>query len=174
MNRALILVLVITLLPSAACLRTSTSRSANQSSSTAETGNRSSYAAAAAKLEDVCPLMPADFVQRLAPGAYPPSKERYPLRCTVRNDKSALEITFETGPDEPVKGAEFIAGLAKGGYLERLDPHDRGDVYLTVILGRDESDINRNLHVEVAGHDGRDHKDDAIQVARAVLGKLNG
>jgi len=116
--------------------------------------------------------MPADYVQKLIPGASAPTKERYPLRCTVRNDKSALEITFDTGPDEPIKGADFIAGLAKDAYLERLDPVSRGDVYLTVILGKDDTDINRNLHVEVAGHDGKDHKDDAIAVARDILSHL--
>jgi hypothetical protein len=125
-----------------------------------------------AKLEDVCSLMPADFVQRLVPGAYPSTSERYPLRCTVRNDTSALQITFDTGPDDPINGAEFISGLAKGGYLERLDPHERGDVYLTLILGKDENDINHNLHVEVAGHDGKDHKDDAIAMARDILAHL--
>ena len=41
-----------------------------------------------------------------------------------------------------------------------------------VILGKDDTDINRNLHVEVAGHDGKDHKDDAIAVARDVLAHL--
>lgn len=157
-------------------ISTSRSTSRSNSGSTTASNNESekghSYASAVAKLEDACSLMPADFVQRLVPNANPPTKERYPLRCTVRNELSALEITFDTGPDEPVKGAEFIAGLANGGYLERLDPHNRGDVYLTVILGRDESDINRNLHVEVAGHDGKDHKDDAIAIAREVLMKL--
>jgi len=32
---------------------------------------------------------------------------------------------------------------------------------------------NRNLHVEVAGHDGKDHKDDAIAVARDILARLH-
>ena len=112
------------------------------------------------------------YVEKLAPGAYAPTNERYPLRCTVRNDKSALEITFDNGPDDPVKGAEFIAGLAKGGYLEYLDPVSRGDACLTVILGEDENAINHNLHVEVAGHDGKDHKEDAIAIARDVLAHL--
>ena len=177
MNRPLLLVLPVALLM-CACLRTPTSRSTNQASSKDEGpsssngGNRSSYAANAAKVTDACALMPQDFVQKLAPGAYAPTKEQYPLRCTVRNDLSALEITFDTGPDDPVNGAEFIAGLAKGGYLERLDPKDRGDVYLTVILGRDENSINHNLHVEVAGHDGKEHKEDAIAIARDILAHL--
>jgi hypothetical protein len=116
--------------------------------------------------------MPADYVQKLVPGASAPAKERYPLRCTVRNDKSALEITFDNGPDEPIKDAEYIAGMAKAAYLERLDPVSRGDVYLTVILGTDENTFNHNLHVEVAGHDGKDYRDDAIAVARDILAHL--
>ncbi len=84
-----------------------------------------------------------------------------------------LEITIETGiivPVDPVNGAEFIPGLAEGGYLERLDPHSRGDTYLTVILGKDPKGL---LHVEVAGHDGKDHKEDAIAVAREILSRLH-
>jgi hypothetical protein len=180
MNRALIFVLLTAVLLSACVFKksteqASTTRSAGQDQPTTDgSGTGPSLAAAAAKLTDACSLMPAAYVQKLVPGASAPEKERYPLRCTVRNDKSALEITFDTGPDEPVKGAEFIAGLAKGGYLERLDPHSRGDIYLTVILGGDETGTNRNIHVEVAGHDGQDHKADAIDVARAVLSKLAG
>jgi len=169
-NRALIVVLPALVL--SACLRSSTTRSGNEPTSTNKTGSGSSYAVAVAKLTDACTLMPTDYVQKLVPGAYAPTTERYPLRCTVRNDKSALEITFDNGPDEPIKGADSLAGLAKAAYLERLDPVSRGDVYLTVILGRDEKDFNHNLHVEVAGHDGKDHKDDAIAIARDVLAHL--
>lgn len=172
MNRKwVVLLLAILLAPACSGLRKARSTTKAQSPSSSD-GAGSAYASAVAKLDDACPLMPPDLVQRLVPRANAPTMERYPLRCTVRNDLSALEITFDTGPDEPVPGAEFVAGLAKGGYLERLDPHDRGDIYLTVILGKDENDINRNLHVEVAGHDGKDHKDDAIAIARAVLAKL--
>src|SRR5260370_3079160 len=134
-NRTLILVLPTLVL--SACLRASTTGSTSQPSSTNGTGSSSSYAAAVAKLIDACPLMPADYVQKLVPGASAPAKERYPLRCTVRNDKSALEITFDTGPDEPVKGADFVAGLAKAAYLERLHLVSPGDAYLILILGKD-------------------------------------
>ena len=172
MIRPLLVPIVLTSLLSSACLRASTTGSTSQPSSTNGTGGGSAYAAAVAKLTDACPLMPADYVQKLVPGASAPEKERYPLRCTVRNDQSALEITFDSGPDEPIKGADFIAGLAKAAYLERLDPVSRGDAYLTVILGKDDTETNRNLHVEVAGHDGKDHKEDAIAVAQAVLAQL--
>jgi hypothetical protein len=132
-----------------------------------------SLAAAAAKVTDACSLAPADLAQKLVPGAFPPQREQFPLRCALGNGKSALGITIDTGPAEPVKGAEFIPGLAEGGYLERLDPASHGDTYLTVILGNDQNGTNRNLHVEVAGHDGKDHKDDAIAVARDILARLH-
>jgi hypothetical protein len=54
-------------------------------------------------------------------------------------------------------------------YAERLDPKTKGDVYLTIVLGNDDNGTNHNLHVEVSGHDGKDHKDDAIGLARQVL-----
>jgi hypothetical protein len=131
-----------------------------------------SLAAAVAKITDACSLMPGDLAQKLVPGASAPKSEQFPLRCTLSNGKSALAITFDTGPDEPVKGAEFISGLAGGGYLERLDPVSQGDAYLTVILGKDPNGTNRNLHVEVAGHDGKERREDAIAVAHEILARL--
>lgn len=172
MNRALIVLLPATLLASACVGMPKVRSTSNSQSSSAADAGTSSYAVAVAKLDDACPLIPADLVQRLVPGANAPTKERYPLRCTVRNEQSALEITFDPEPDEPVKGAESVAGLAKAAYLERLDPYSRGDTYLTVILGKDENGTNHNLHVEVAGHDGKDHKDDAISMARDILAHL--
>jgi hypothetical protein len=170
-NRQLIFALPALLILSG-CLRTSTTRSASQPSSTEGSGNKSAYAEAAARVTDACTLMPADLVQKIVPGAGGPQSSQYPKRCSVSNGKSVLEITIETGiitPTDPINGAEFISGLAAGGYLERLDPVSRGDTYLTVILGKDPNGL---LHVEVAGHDGKDHKDDAIAVARAILARL--
>jgi hypothetical protein len=116
--------------------------------------------------------MPAELVKKIVPNANAPTREEYPRTCNVSNGTSVLEITIETGiivPVDPINGAEFIPGLAEGGYLERLDPYSKGDTYLTVILGKDPNGV---LHVEVAGHDGKDHKDDAIAVARDVLRQL--
>ena len=171
MKRALILVLLTCLLLSA-CSRAQTDQPAGRSQSppSGDVAGQS-FAAAAAKVSDACSLMPAGLAQQIVPGGSPPQSEKFPPRCTVTNGKSVLEITVETGfvPVEPVKGAEFIPGLAQGGYLERLDPVSHGDVYLTVILGKDPNGL---LHVEVAGHDGKEHKDDAIAVARAILARL--
>ena len=173
MYRALILVLAALL--SCACFRTTASRSTSgpsastQPASADRGGSNASYAAAAAKITDACTVMPAALAEKIVPGGAAPLSEKFPLRCSVSNGTSVLEITIETGmitPTDPIQGAEFISGLAQGGYLERLDPVSRGDTYLTVILGKDPNGL---LHVEVAGHDGKDHKDDAIAVAREVL-----
>jgi hypothetical protein len=172
MNRALIFALLTSLVLSA-CSRGQTAQSAGQSQSPISgTAGGPSLAVAASKVADACSLAPADLLQKLVPGASPPQSEQFPRRCTFGNGKSALGITIDTGPAEPIKGAESIPGLAEGGYLERLDPASHGDVYLTVILGNDQNGTNRNLHVEVAGHDGKDHKDDAIAVARDILARL--
>ncbi|PYS69489.1 MAG: hypothetical protein DMF73_14565 [Acidobacteria bacterium] len=170
MNLRLIFVLPALLILSG-CLRTA-NRSASEPSSTNGTGSGSSYAANAAKITDACTLMPADLVKKTVPNADAPIRDQILKRCSVSNGTSVLEITLETGvitPTDPVNGAEFVPGLAMGGYLERLDPKDRGDTYLTVILGKDPPGL---LHVEVAGHDGKDHKDDAIAVARDILAHL--
>ncbi len=84
-----------------------------------------------------------------------------------------VELLRQCYPEE--KFASVTYDGVRTSYLapERLDPVSRGDTYLTVILGKDENDTNRNLHVEVAGHDGKDHKDDAIAVAREILAHLH-
>jgi hypothetical protein len=179
MNRSLIPVMSAALLLSA-CTRLPTTKSPRPSTSndrgssavSDESANESSYAANAAKVTDACTLMPPELVKKIVPSASAPQSEQYPARCSVSNGTSVLEITFETGtivPVDPINGAEFVPGLAEGGYLERLDPYAKGDIYLTVILGKDPKGL---LHVEVAGHDGKDHKEDAIAVARDILNHL--
>src|SRR6059036_3428578 len=139
MNRRLIVV-VVACVALSACVHLpdspSTSKPSNDgskssdgsSSSATKTGNGSSYAANAANVNDACPLMPADQVKKIVPNANAPTREQYPRRCNISNGTSVLEITIETGiatPVDPVNGAEFVPGLADGGYLERLDPHSR-------------------------------------------------
>lgn len=168
-GRGLILVLLTSLI-SPACATLKTGQGTNQGqSSTGADANGPSLATAAAKVTDMCTLMPVDLTQKIVPGGSSPQSRRFNPTCTITNGKSVLEIEMDPGPTDPVKGAEFIPGLAEGGYLERLDPVSRGDTYLTVILGKDP---NWLLHVEVAGHDGKDHKDDAIAVARDILARL--
>ena len=96
-------------------------------SATDSSGNGSSYSANAAKITDACTLMPADLVKKIVPNADAPIRDQILKRCSVSNGTSVLEITLETGiitPTDPVNGAEFVPGLALGGYLERLDPKD--------------------------------------------------
>ena len=179
-RRTLIAVLPAALLLSA-CTR-STNRNSSSTSSANDRGpavandegaDASKYAASAAQVTDACTLLPPpELLKKIVPGANAPQGEQYPRRCSVSNGTLVLEITIETGmivSVDPVNGAEFVPGLAAGGYLERLDPYDKGDTYLTVILGKNPRGL---LHVEVAGHDGKDHKDEAISVARDILTAL--
>ena len=173
MNRVVIGIVLASLLL-CGCSRQQTPQPSSQPSApTAKPAGGSSLAAAAAKVTDACSLVPAELAQKLVPGASTPQSEQFPKRCTLGNGKSALEITFDSGPGEAIKGAEFVPGIGEGGYLERLNPTSKGDAYLTVILGEDATGTNRNLHVEVSGHDGKEHKDDAIEVARAILARLH-
>lgn len=174
MKRSLVFVLFASLLfVFTACSNKQTSKPAGQPQSPAgDGGGGSSLSAAAAKVTDACSLVPADLIQKLVPGASAPLSEQFPKRCTFSNGTSALGVTIGPGPSEAVQGAEFVSGLAEAAYLERLDPVDKGDAYLTVIVGKDPNGINYNLNVEVAGHDGKEHKDDAVNVASAVLERL--
>lgn len=129
-------------------------------------------AVASRTLKDACTFLPKDTVARLVPDAAKPDGMQFPLRCAARGSKSAIEISFDVGPADGHSG-DVISGLAVAGYLERLDPKSTGDVYLTVILGNDDNGTNHNLHVEVSGHDGKDHKDDAVALARQVIAQLH-
>jgi hypothetical protein len=125
--------------------------------------------AAAEKVTDVCSLLAADLAARIVPNGSAPQSQEFPRRCTVTNGRSVLEITLEKGfalTGDPLADAEFIPGLAQGGYLQRPSPDG---AYLAVLVSRDPKVV---FYVEVAGHDGKDHKDDAIAVAREVLARL--
>jgi hypothetical protein len=179
MKHASSLVLLVAVL--SACTSAQTTQPAGQSQAgqsqpagptqtTAGGGDGSSLAAAALAIKDVCTLMPTDLAAQIVPGGSAPQSQLFPpFMCTVSNQVSVLEVTIDGGfgAVEPVAGAEVIPGLGEGGYLERLLPDD---AYLTVVLGKDP---DAAIHVEVAGHDGKDHKDDAIAVAQAVIAKLH-
>jgi len=132
-------------------------------------GDAPSLAVAALAVKDVCPLMPMDLAARLVPSGAAPQSQRFPpLRCTISNQVSVLEVTIDGGfgAVEPIPGAEVIPDLGQAAYLEVSFVDD---AYLTVVLG---TDPDAALHIEVAGHDKKDHKEDAIAVARAVIAKL--
>lgn len=134
--------------------------------SSAEGGGGTSIVDAAMKVTDWCTLMPADLAAKLVPGGAAPQSQLFPpLRCTVSNQVSVLEISFlSAASTDPVPGAESIGGVGEAAYLEKPLPDD---AYLTVMLGG-----GAVMYVEVAGHDGKDHADDAVAVAKAVIAKL--
>ena len=132
----------------------------------------SPLANAAAKLTDACSLLPADMAKKLIPEATAPQSERYPLRCSVYGKQAALEFSFDSGPPPEAKDGEPVSGIAQGGILQRLAPKNPGDVYITLSLGSDDNGVNHNLHAEVNGL-GKDHKDDALELARYVVAHLH-
>ena len=131
-------------------------------------GGGAALQAAAAKIKDVCPLVPADLEAKLVPGAATPQSQTFPpFRCRIDDGKNVLEVTlgaYDTGG--PVAGAESISDLAAGGYLTRPVAND---VYLVVLLTPDQGE----LYVEIVDPSGTDRKNDAIDVAKAVLGNLH-
>lgn len=116
-----------------------------------------------------CDLLPTDLVKGIVPDGAPPQEEQFPPRCSVYGSKTAMEIeldAFVPLGDTPA-GAETISGLGTGAYLEHLTT---GNFYLSVGLSADGG----VLHSEVDNQDGKDHRDEAVNVAKAVLAKLGG
>jgi len=126
-----------------------------------------SLAVRAQKVTDACTLLPTDLAAKLVPGGAAPQSQKFPpFQCTVSNQVQVLQITVG-GYDSvgPVNGAEPVSGLGSAAYYEASFVDD---AYLTIDLSPDEGAI----YVEVAGHDGKDHKADAIAVAQYVLAHL--
>lgn len=116
-----------------------------------------------------CELLPTDLVTRIVASAAPPQEEQFPPRCSVYGDKTAMAIWLDAGiplGDTPA-GAKTISGLGTGAYLQRLSA---GNFTLSVGL----SPEGGVLGVEVNNSDGKDHTDEAVNVAKAVLQKLGG
>ena len=135
-------------------------------------GGGASLAEAAAAVTDWCTLMPADLVAELVPGSAILQAEEFPSRCTASNQVQALQVSYQgsTGA-EPSADATSIPGLAESAWFEPTGFVD--DAYLIVILYTDPNALGAStLYVEMAGHDGIDHADDAIAVAEAVIAQL--
>jgi len=135
-------------------------------------GGGASLVEAANAVTDWCTLMPADLVAELVPGASEPVSGEFPLSCTVSNEVQVVQVSYQgSSGAEPDPAATLLPGIAESAWLAVGYPTD--DPFLTVILGRDPNGLgNSTLYVEVAGHDGIDHGDDAIAVARAVIAQL--
>lgn len=116
-----------------------------------------------------CELLPTDLVTSIIASAAPPQEQQYPPTCTVYGDKTAMAIYLASyNPlGVPPAGAKTISGLGTGAYLEKLSA---GNFSLWVGLSP-EAGV---LLVEVNNSDGKDHTDEAVNVAKAVLQKLGG
>jgi len=186
MNRASIFLVVAIIL--AACGGTQSSPPADQSHAAGQSqahgpsqapsggggggDGGASLAEAAAAVTDWCTLMPADLVAELVPGSAVLQAEEFPSRCTASNQVQALQVSYQ-GPSgaEPSAEATLVPGLAENAWFELTGFVD--DAYLIVILYTDPNALGAStLYVEMAGHDGIDHADDAIAVAEAVIAQL--
>ncbi|MDP9468692.1 MAG: hypothetical protein M3P32_08160 [Chloroflexota bacterium] len=135
-------------------------------------GGGAALAEAANAVTDWCTLMPADLVAELVPGEVILQAEEFPSRCTASNQVQALQVSYQDfSGAEPGPGAISIPGMGENAWLEPDYPVD--DAYLTVILFTNLNGLGAStLYVEMAGHDGIDHGDDAIAVAQAVIAQL--
>jgi len=134
--------------------------------STAGGAGGASLVDAALQVTDVCTLMPMDLAASIVPDASQPQSQQFPPRCTVSNGTSVLEITIGAyDAVDPLVPNEPVAGLGAAAYLQKQTPDN---AYLKIILDPNGGAV----YVEVAGHDGEDHGNDAIAVAQRVLAAL--
>jgi hypothetical protein len=135
--------------------------------SQAAAGGGDSLAVRAQKVTDACTLMPMDLAAKIVPGGGAPQSQKFPpFMCTVSNGTQVVQITVG-GYDavDPLSPADTISGLGTTAYYQAQLPDD---AYLKVVLSPEQG----ALYVEVAGHDGKDHKADAIAVAQYALAHL--
>lgn len=117
-------------------------------------------------VKDVCTLMPADLAAKIVPGGAPPQGAPSPPSCTVSNGTQALAITISAyDPVDALNPSDVVPGLGVTAYMQ---VQFVDDAYLKIVLTQDHGAI----YVEVAGHDGKDHKADAIAVGQSVLAHL--
>jgi hypothetical protein len=127
----------------------------------------SSLVAAAAAVTDACSLVPMDLASSIVSNASAPQSQTFPpYQCTISNGTSVLQVTIGAyDAVDPLIPNEPVAGLGVAAYLQKQQPDD---AYLKVIL----DPAGGAVYVEVAGHDGKDHGDDAVAVAQRVLEAL--
>lgn len=124
--------------------------------------------AAKAAIGHACQLLPTDLVATIVPSPGPPQEELFPARCSVFSDTVAIAFSLDVYSklDKP-QGSEDVSGLGQAAYLEKLAP---GNWTLWVALTPDVG----NLFVEVNNQDGKDHLDEAVSLAKAILQRLGG
>lgn len=129
-------------------------------------GGGGSLADRANAVKDVCTLMPADLAAKLVPGGSAPQSAPFPPSCTVTNGTQTLQITVGAyDAVDALDPAEVVPGLGVTAYMQ---VQFVDDAYLKIVLTQDHGAI----YVEDAGHDGKDHKADAISVGQYVLAHL--
>jgi hypothetical protein len=116
-----------------------------------------------------CELLPTDLAKGIVTDGGAPQEMQFPPTCSVYGTKTAMAIWLSSGVPLGVTPADGtpISGLGTGAYLQRLSI---GNFTLYVGLSP-EAGI---LGVEVNNQDGKDHTDEAVNVAKAVLQKLGG
>lgn len=135
-------------------------------------GGGASLAAAAAKVTDWCALIPSDVIARFAPSAPPAAKGVYPGECGASNGVGALEFRYVTGfgPFEIPSGSysKPMSGVGQAAYYDNPTV-DEIELYVALQL-----DPEVSLFIDVAGHDGKDHQADAVDIANSIIAKLGG
>jgi hypothetical protein len=87
--------------------------------------------------------------------------------CTISNGTSVLEVTISASDAiDALIPAKTLSGLGVTAYLQDQQPDDS---YVKVVLSPDHG----ALYVEIAGHDGKNHDDDAVAVAQRILALLH-
>ena len=123
----------------------------------------------AAKVTDVCSLLPIDLVAKLVPDAREPQSQTFPpLNCTVSNGANVVVVTLgarDTGARDAGQGTEPVPGLGAGARVEQLGP---GDTFLTVFLTPDTGTLN----VEITDPSGTAHTNYAVEIAQRILAGL--
>jgi hypothetical protein len=125
--------------------------------------------AAKAAAAHACSLVPTDLVAGIVASPGPPQEELFPAQCSIYGDKTAIgfsiDLVNQLGPT-PSDGTD-IQGFPNHAYLEKLSP---GNFTLYVALTPQLG----SLLVEVDNSDGKDHTQEVVNLAKAILQKLGG
>jgi hypothetical protein len=116
-----------------------------------------------------CDVLPTDLVATIVPSPPAPQEELFPARCSVFGDQVAIAFSLDqfSALGETPQGPQDISGFANRAYLEKLSP---GNFTLWVAITPDAG----VLFAEVNNQDGKDHTDEVVNLAKAILAKLGG
>jgi hypothetical protein len=131
-------------------------------------GGGGSLLDAALAVKNPCTMLPTELAAAAVPGASDPVEDTFAQSCTISNGTIAMQIAirpYDTGVLAEPPGSEVIPGLGAAANLQKLT---EGNFYLTVLLTPDQGAV----YVEINNQDGKDHKDEVVALAQAVLAKL--